>query len=394
MSRDPKTPRNLLEAIGARWDNFFGDLQQRVERALGLSRRNKRRQDSVILALSVLIHVVLIGVIADQLTPVYNLPDQQAIQAEIVPEPEEPPPPPPPPPPIPPPPPKVEQTPPPTPKPIPPKPVPPPKPAPQPAPQPAPAPSPPAPQPAPSPPKPAPPRPEPPKPEPPKPTPPKPSPLPAPVAPSPARPTPAPAAAPTPARANPSSTPVVSPAPPTPNAGPPKAATSVSISPSPLNIHKPKDSPAAGVPTLPMAPAAGPAGRPGSSAGAPGSPGSPGSPGAAGAPGTGSRLNGLNPFPGGMMPGGGGGLRNTLVGCANADAVRLSGAEKNNCAERFGSRIGSAPSMVLSPAKRQQYDAAAARQEQDRKYRDSAPVGTSTDGQDAGIGAGLGSQHR
>ncbi len=94
------------------------------------------------------------------------------------------------------------------------------------------------------------------------------------------------------------------------------------------------------------------------------------------------------------MPGGGGGLRGTLVGCANPDAVHLSGAERNNCADRLGAKIGAAPNMTLSPAKRQEYDAAAARQEQDRKYRDSAPVGTSTDGQDAGMGAGLGSQHR
>jgi hypothetical protein len=94
------------------------------------------------------------------------------------------------------------------------------------------------------------------------------------------------------------------------------------------------------------------------------------------------------------MPGGGGGLRGTLVGCANSDAVHLSGAERNNCAERFGTHLSGAPAMTLSPAKRQEYDAAAARQEQDRKYRDSAPVGTTSDGQDAGMGAGIGPQHR
>jgi hypothetical protein len=95
------------------------------------------------------------------------------------------------------------------------------------------------------------------------------------------------------------------------------------------------------------------------------------------------------------MPGGGGGLRGTLVGCANADAVKLSGVEKNNCAERFGTHLGGAPVITgISPAKRREYDDAANRQDVDRKYRDSMPVGTDTHGQDAGIGAGLGPQHR
>lgn len=95
------------------------------------------------------------------------------------------------------------------------------------------------------------------------------------------------------------------------------------------------------------------------------------------------------------MPGGGGGLRNTLVGCANEDAVHLHGPERNNCAERFGARVGSAPVITgISPGKRREYDGVTGRQDQDRKYRDSVPVGTDTHGQDAGIGAGLGPQHR
>jgi hypothetical protein len=396
LSRGPKSRRDPLAAFIERWDRFFGDLQVRIERYLGFPKPDKRRTSGAILVLSILFHVILIGVIADQLTPVYQLPAElPPMQAEIVPElPEEQPPLPPPPPPPKVEPPKVErQVESPPPKPTPPKPQPqPPKPTQQPAPPAPPAPAPPAP----TPPAPTPPKPAPPKPEPPKPAPPKPSPLPAPVAPTPAKPTPAPAAQPTaaPPRPNPAPTTAISPAPPTPQAGPPKPAPSVSLSPSPLNIHKPAQNAPSSVPSLPMAPAGGQPGRPGSAAagGAPGAPGSPGFPGAPGAPG--SRLNGLNPFPGGAMPGGGGGLRGTLVGCANADAVKLSGAERNNCAERFGTHVGAAPVITgISPAKRQEYDNAAARQERDRKYRDSAPVGTTTNGQDAGMGAGLGPQH-
>jgi hypothetical protein len=72
------------------------------------------------------------------------------------------------------------------------------------------------------------------------------------------------------------------------------------------------------------------------------------------------------------MPSGGGGLRGTLVGCANAEAVRLSAAERDKCNERFGVDIGAAPKIDgISASKRAAFDKAAASQEADRRYRAS-----------------------
>ena len=89
------------------------------------------------------------------------------------------------------------------------------------------------------------------------------------------------------------------------------------------------------------------------------------------------------------MPSGGSGLRGTLVGCANADAVSLSAAERARCNERFGSAAGSAPAFdTISPAKRAAFDKAAAAQEADRRYRSGMPTGT-TAGK-PGFGSGLG----
>ncbi len=209
--------------------------------------------------------------------------------------------------------------------------------------------------------KPQPPKPAPAKPTPAKPSPPKPSPLPAPVAPSPApttRPAPKPQATivkSTPIQASVQAAPVER--------------------PSPLNIHKALMAAPAGVPILPMAPAAGPAGKPGSSAG-----GAAAAAAAAGAAGT-SRLNGLSPYPYGAMPSGGPGLRGTLVGCANAEAVRLSGAERAHCNERFGVDISHAPALdTISRTKRAEFDKAADREEANRKYRDAtATVGAPAD---------------
>ena len=91
----------------------------------------------------------------------------------------------------------------------------------------------------------------------------------------------------------------------------------------------------------------------------------------AGAPG-GSRLSGLQPFPAGMFPSGGPGLRGTLVGCANADAVRLSGAERDKCNQRFGGELAHArPLDGINPAKRAEFDRAAAHQDAERSYRAS-----------------------
>ena len=89
------------------------------------------------------------------------------------------------------------------------------------------------------------------------------------------------------------------------------------------------------------------------------------------------------------MPSGGSGLRGTLVGCANAEAVSLSAAERARCNERFGSAAGSAPAFdPISPSKRAGFDKAAAAQEADRRYRSGMPTGTSAG--KPGFGSGLG----
>ena len=130
-----------------------------------------------------------------------------------------------------------------------------------------------------------------------------------------------------------------------------------------LNIHKPdKDAPG-NIATLPFAPAPAP------SAGAQ-------PPAASGEPALGgSRLSGLNPYPAGSMPGGGGGLRGTLIGCANDDAVHLSSVERARCNARFGSSAASALD-TMSPLKRAAFDKAAAQQEAEKKYREGMPPGT------------------
>ncbi len=196
-------------------------------------------------------------------------------------------------------------------------------------------------------------------PPPPAPTPPAPEPKPTPAPPAPPKPAPV---KPTPPKATPV---VVTPAPPRPQTPqaqpqPPRPAPPKLAPPSPpttvpapakLNIHKPKEEAPANVATLPMAPSPLPA---------PTVPG--GSP--AGAPAQGSRLSGLTPFPLGAMPSGGTGLRGTLVGCANADSVRLSTVERAHCNERFGVEIGHAPALDgIPPAKRAAFDKAAAAQD-------------------------------
>jgi hypothetical protein len=161
--------------------------------------------------------------------------------------------------------------------------------------------------------------------------------------------------------------PRIAPAPPAPLSPAPKTAT-----PAPtahLNIHKPEKDAPANVATLPLAPAPSPA----APAGGPRAATASGEPALGG-----SRLNGLSPYPYGAMPSGGGGLRGTLIGCANADAVSLSAAERARCNERFGSEAASAPALDgIAPAKRAAFDKAAAQQEADRKYRAAVPTGTS-----------------
>jgi hypothetical protein len=245
-------------------------------------------------------------------------------------------------------------------------------------------------------------KPEPPKPQPvkapaPKPEPPKPeAPAPAPSTPSPPAPAPSPPKpTPTPPKPNPTETltpkptPAVTPKPETKPA-PPLAPTqpappTSSAPPAPptaihLNIHKPEKEAPSSVATLPFAPAAGQA----SAVGAPATPPAGGEPELGG-----SRLSGLSPYPYGAMPGGGSGLRGTLVGCANADAVSLTAVERARCTERFGAAAGSAPALdSMSAAKRAAFDDAQAREDARERYRAALPTGT-TPGK-PGFGSGLG----
>jgi hypothetical protein len=76
------------------------------------------------------------------------------------------------------------------------------------------------------------------------------------------------------------------------------------------------------------------------------------------------------------MPNGGGGLRGTLIGCANAEAVSLSAAERARCNEHFGSEAATAPAIdSMSPTKRAGFDKAAEKQDRSLRYLDSTPTG-------------------
>ncbi len=366
------------ETFAGRVGEFFFQGWGRIESAMGFP-KPKSRRDTAALVLSTIIHVLFLGYVATTVVPRYVLPQrvqlEEPVPVELIPPPQpiiKIPPPPPPPPPKP-----VEEPPIVPPKPEPPKPIP------------TPQPTPPAPAPAPTPP-----RPEPPKPEPPKPQPPKPSPLPAPVKqtveqpkPSPTKTAPAPTPTPRPVPAQ-QTTPT--PAPPTPTPGPPKPNPNPTPSPSQLNIHAPAQEAPLSVPRLPMAPAGGQPGRPGSNQ-AGGGPAS-GAPGA-NQPGGSARGSGLNPYPYGQMPSGGSGLRGTLVGCANADAVRLTTSERSRCNERFGASAGSAPVLDGIASRRGEFDRAAAANAADKKYRNSVPTGT-TPSSNPAAGAGLGTVPR
>lgn len=72
-------------------------------------------------------------------------------------------------------------------------------------------------------------------------------------------------------------------------------------------------------------------------------------------------------------------LRRSPVGCANADAVILDKAERERCMEVFGKGAKDAPFIPppMAPDKRRAFDAAAARKEANRRYRESnIPAGT------------------
>ena len=329
-----------------------------------MSGKKGQRRNAVGLIASVVMHLLVLGLIINQQPPVYDLLASSAVPEPVTPSSE--------------PamdvrimkltaPPKIE---------------------PAPTPRPAPVPSPTPPTPA----KPAPPQPQPtPEPQPvvptrpkilpPTPTPPAPTPIQqAPSPPKPA-PVPTPTPAPTPAPPKPEPTPRPAPtptvsevkAPPAPSTTPAKPAAALkSAAPTALNIHEAAQPTPAGVPTLPLAPSAGAAGRPAGSTSATQN----------GAP-AGSRLNGLISTPYGFMPNGGGGLRGTLVGCANAEAVRLSGAERDKCNERFGVDIAGAPRIdSMSAGKRAAFDKAAEKDAAWAKYRASglSPAGPSEPG--------------
>lgn len=76
-------------------------------------------------------------------------------------------------------------------------------------------------------------------------------------------------------------------------------------------------------------------------------------------------------------------LRNSVVGCANADAVSLGHRERAGCDERFGKGAKDAPFIEppMSRDKRRAFDAAAARKEAYVKYKESnLPPGVSVKG--------------
>ncbi len=202
------------------------------------------------------------------------------------------------------------------------------------------------------------------------PTPPKPQP------PTPARPTPQPVLTPTaPQAATPKPTPTSKPAPapspltataPAAAPGPPKVmtpshvVTSQAQTPSPapkIVLHKPKEAgsslaPAIAIPGASFAPPTGPA---------PGAAPAGGPPGGGGGPG----------LPGGALPGFGGGLRGSALGCANAEALHLSAAEKARCAQQFGEGARESPQMsAIDASKRQVLDQEAAGAAAAQKYRE------------------------
>jgi len=351
-----------------------GGAREGTER---LSGNRNRRRNAIALGLSAALHIFCISfVINEQVTP-YSLPQVQPppLEVQIFPQEEVPPPPPPvviPP--------KIKealekQTPPPPPPAI----LTPPKPQLQP---PTPV----------APPKPAPPKPNPPTPAPPtppapttaRPAPPKPNALPAAPAPakSPAPPAPSPSPSPSP---NPSPRPAPSVAVIAPSAVTARTPSpQIVLRPSKLNLHKTNHEVPSNVPTLPLSPPGGGAPAGGGAQAGGGAPG--GAPGAL----TGSRLNGLSPYPYGALPSGGPGLRGTLVGCANAQAVGLSAVERARCNERFGDEAAKAPVLDgIDPAKRARFDSAADKQERDRAA--TMPVGTSPGVQ--GLGGLGGSPH-
>jgi hypothetical protein len=69
-------------------------------------------------------------------------------------------------------------------------------------------------------------------------------------------------------------------------------------------------------------------------------------------------------------------LRRGAPGCANADAVGLTKAERQVCDEQLGGMARVAPfkGLGLNPDKQLEFDRAATRKEEDRRYRDTTPA--------------------
>jgi hypothetical protein len=208
-----------------------------------------------------------------------------------------------------------------------------------------------------------------------------PKPLPPTAARAPAQPSPAPSApvqaapSPTP-NPTPKPTPSPTPAPlappaPAPQPGPPKVVSrstlvqsqAKAVSAPRLILHKNQQAasalaPAVAIPGAIEAPSA-PTG-PGPGAGAP-----------AGGQAGGGRAPG---FPGGALPGFGSGLRGGVLGCANAEALHLSAAERARCAQAFGEGAKDSPQMsAIDASKRRELDREAASEAAAQKYRDAPP---------------------
>jgi hypothetical protein len=200
-----------------------------------------------------------------------------------------------------------------------------------------------------------------------------PQPLTAKPAPTPAAPVklaPAPSPAPAPKLANlPSPLPPPTPA---PQPGPPQSVPRSSlVQPQPqivtarhLILHKSQDqgAPLAAPVSIPGATFA-----PSPTQAASGAPASPGA-GAAG--------GGAGGLPGGVLPRFGGGLRGSLIGCANAEAVHLTREEQARCDEAFGADAARSPQMsAIDASRRRDLDHQAASEASAQKYRDSGPSG-------------------
>ncbi len=210
--------------------------------------------------------------------------------------------------------------------------------------------------------------------------------------PQPVKTPPAPTPTPLPPRPVPKPATLAPPTPPKPTPTPPKpvpttpapaAPPAPTVQMTPMVIHKPaKDAPAT-IASLPMAPTPTPPAKAGALA-----------PGAPPAQISGSRLSGLVPWPAGTFPSGGPGLRGSLAGCANSDAVHLSPAERARCNERFGVDMAHAPVLDgINPAKRRSFDAAMEGEDAKRAYRAGSAVHPTPHDLSGGVTTGPGSTY-